>query len=55
MESNNHSINQHMPKDYLSYIITTGGCSCDLFSEEIEAGAKVKKDVAAVLVLAWHP
>ena len=36
IESSNPSINHHMPEKYVSYVVTSGGCSCDLFSEEPE-------------------
>ncbi len=43
IESNNPSINQHMPENYISYIVTTGGCSCDLFSEGPEEDEQEKR------------
>ena len=32
-----------MPENYISYIVTTGGCSCDLFSEEPEEDEQEKR------------
>jgi hypothetical protein len=32
----NRSIKQHLPKEFVTYIITCGMCSCSLFSEEPE-------------------
>ena len=34
IETSNPSITPHIPENYISYVVTTDGCSCDLFSEE---------------------
>ncbi len=31
----NHSIARHLPKDYRTYLVTSGMCSCDLFRRPV--------------------
>ena len=35
-ESSNPSVKPHIPKNHVLFIVTSGGCSCDLFAEEQE-------------------